>query len=133
MKVNISGRSYEFRDDIQHYIQKRAKKLSRHTPNSLSLSVTMKRQKNSYTALVNHTTKRKIFHANAVSNHPTSALNQAMEKIESQIRRNKGRKKTIFKDVRYQIKYRSTNSKRLRREILKYSQSLNEEGKQKKN
>ncbi|MBP97413.1 hypothetical protein CMK18_15795 [Candidatus Poribacteria bacterium] len=59
MQINISGRSYEFSDDIQHYIQKRAKKLSRHIPNSLSLSVTMKRQKNSYTALVNHTTKKK--------------------------------------------------------------------------
>ena len=102
MQINISGRSYEFSDDIQHYIQKRAKKLSRHLPNSLSLSVTMKRQKNSYTALVNHTTKKKIFHANAVSNHPTSALNQAMEKIESQIRRYKGRKRNIFKDLRYQ-------------------------------
>jgi len=91
MKIHTTGRDFEITDDIQIYIEKRARKLEKLATRPTDLNVTIKHEKNRYAAALNFSTQKKDFYVHVTDYHPTEVLNQAMEKLEAQLRHHKGR------------------------------------------
>ena len=81
----------EITDDIQTYIEKRARKLEKLATRPTGLNVTIKHEKNRYATALIPKYPKKDFYVHVADYHPAEVLNQAMEKLEAQLCHHRGR------------------------------------------
>ena len=93
MRIHVTGRHVEITDDIQSYVEKRAKKIEGIFNRIIDLQTVIEMEKNRYFTEVMLATKKATFHAQAETHDVFSSLDAVMDKIEKQIRRYKERMK----------------------------------------
>ncbi len=102
MKVTYSGHNLKITDDIHAYILKRADKIEARFDGMQELNVVLKSEKRRFDAEVIVTAPRVSFYAKSETHEILSALDNAIDKIISQIRRYKDR----VKDRRHNAPHR---------------------------
>ena len=102
MKVTYSGHNLKITDDIHAYILKRADKIEARFGGMQELNVVLKSEKRRFDAEVIVTAPRVSFYAKSETHEILSALDSAIDKIISQIRRYKDR----VKDRRHNAPHR---------------------------
>jgi putative sigma-54 modulation protein len=102
MKVTYSGHNLKITDDIHAYILKRADKIEARFDGMQELNVVLKSEKRRFDAEVIVTAPRVSFYAKSETHEILSALDSAIDKIISQIRRYKDR----VKDRRHNAPHR---------------------------
>ena len=102
MQIHLTSRHLEITDDIQIYIEKRAKKIETIFSPVIDFQVVMEVEKNRYRTEVTLATRKATFHAQSETHDVFSSLDDVMDKIEAQIRRHKER----IKDRRHRLSQR---------------------------
>ena len=102
MQIHLTSRHLEITDDIQTYIEKRAKKIEAIFNPIIDFQVVMEVEKNRYRSEITLVTRKATFHAQGETHDVFSSLDDVISKIEIQIRRHKER----IKDRRHRLSRR---------------------------
>ena len=102
MQIHLTSRHLEITDDIQTYIEKRAKKIEAIFNPIIDFQVVMEVEKNRYRTEITLVTRKATFHAQSETHDVFSSLDDVTDKIETQIRRHKER----VKDRRHRLSRR---------------------------
>lgn len=102
MKVTYSGHHLKITDDLHNYILKRAEKIESRFGEMQEFNVVLKADKHRFEAEVIVTAPRVSFFAKNETHELISALDGAVDKVVSQIRKNKER----VKDQRHNAPHR---------------------------
>ena len=102
MQIHLTSRHLEITDDIQTYIEKRAKKIEVIFNPVIDFQVVMEVEKNRYRVEITLATRKATFHAQGETHDVFSSLDDVIDKIEAQIRRHKER----IKDWRQRLSRR---------------------------
>ena len=102
MQIHLTSRHLEITDDIQTYIEKRAKKIEAIFNPIIDFQVVMEVEKNRYRTEITLAARKATFHAQSETHNVFSSLDDVIDKIETQIRRHKER----LKDRRHRLSQR---------------------------
>ena len=102
MQIHLTSRHLEITDDIQTYIEKRAKKIEAIFNPIIDFQVVIEVEKNRYRTEITLATRKATFHAQSETHNVFSSLDDVIDKIETQIRRHKER----VKDRRHRLSQR---------------------------
>ena len=102
MQIHLTSRHLEMTNDIQTYIERRAKKVEAIFNPIIDFQVVLEVEKNRYRTEITLVTRKATFHAQSETHDVFSSLDDVTDKIETQIRRHKER----VKDRRHRLSRR---------------------------
>ena len=102
MQIHLTSRHLEMTNDIQTYIERRAKKIEAIFNPIIDFQVVLEVEKNRYRTEITLVTRKATFHAQSETHDVFSSLDDVTDKIETQIRRHKER----VKDRRHRLSRR---------------------------
>ena len=97
LDIKINGRSLEITDDIQSYVNKKFSRLSRHLPQMMDATAEIKRTSSRsgddrFVVQLTLTVKGQVLRAQRRSSTVSEAIDTAVDVMDRQIRRYKGRR-----------------------------------------
>jgi putative sigma-54 modulation protein len=95
MQTQVSGHQIEITPALRGYVDARCERLTRHSDNLTALSVVLEVEKNhqAHRAEGTLSTAGTVLHADAVENDMYAALDALFDKLDTQVRRHKGKRR----------------------------------------
>lgn len=91
MQLSITGRNFELTDDIREYVEKRMNKLNTFFDRILETQLVIEVQRHRYMTEIAIIASRASFHAQGQNEDVFASIDEAIDKMEKQIRRFKER------------------------------------------
>jgi len=102
MQLSITGRNFELTDDVHEYVEKRINKIKTFFNRILETQLVIEVQRRRYTTEIALTANRASFHAQGQSEDIFASIDEAIDKMDKQIRRFKER----IRDRRHRMSQR---------------------------
>jgi len=87
MQISITGRNFELTDDIREYVEKRINKLNTFLDRILETQLVIEVQRHRFTTEIALMASRASFHAQGHNEDVFASIDEAIDKMEKQIRR----------------------------------------------
>jgi len=102
MQLSITGRNFELTDDVHEYVEKRINKIRTFFDRILETQLVIEVQRHCYTTEIALMASRASFHAQGQNEDIFASIDEAIDKMDKQIRRFKER----IRDRRHRMSHR---------------------------
>ena len=95
MKIILTGRHVEVSESLKRYAEERLNKMSTYVDDIIDIHTTMRVEKHRHKANVALKSRTGVFVASAVTDDMYQSLSQAIDKLETQVHKKQGQRRTL--------------------------------------